>query len=84
MRLFLDVGHLVVVEIRRGCESFPTHSALMGLFPTVDPPVGVQGGARRESFPADLADVGFFSGVRSHVPLQERRAVESFPALAAG
>ena len=42
VRLFLDVRHLVVVEVGRGGEPLATHTALVGLLTAVDPPVGVQ------------------------------------------
>ena len=42
MGLLFHVGHFVVVEVRRCGEPFPTHSALVGFFTTVDSSVGIQ------------------------------------------
>ena len=41
VRLLLDVGHPVVVEVRAGGEALATNFANMWLFSSVDPPVGV-------------------------------------------
>lgn len=55
----------------------------MGFLPAVDPPVGVEGGARREALPTHVAHVGLLPRVGPHVTLQQRGSVERFPALTA-
>lgn len=84
VRLFLDVGHPVVVQIRAGSEPFSAHLALVGFFSRVDPPVRVQRAARAESLVAHRTNMRFFSCVRSHVSLEEGGPVESLAADLAG
>ena len=54
VRLVLDVGHAVVVEVGGGREALPTHLTHVGLLPCVDPPVGVQAGAGAELLVAEV------------------------------
>ena len=43
--LVLDMGHPVVVKVGAGCEALSTGLTLVRPFPSVNPPVCVQGGA---------------------------------------
>lgn len=58
---YFDVSHSVVVKIRAGREPFSANAALVRLFATVYPPMGVQGTRRRETLAANGANMRFFA-----------------------
>ena len=59
----LVMSHLMIVEVAAGCESLPTHPALVRFLPRVDPPVSVEAGAGAEPFLTLRADVGLLASV---------------------
>ena len=59
----LVMSHLMIVEVAAGCESLPTHPALVRFLPRVDPPVSVEAGAGAEPFLTLRADVRLLSSV---------------------
>ena len=80
----LEMGHPVVVEIRRSRETLATGLAHMGLLPGVDPPMGVETAAGAESLLAVVADVGPLPRVDPHMALQQAGPVEHLAAGGAG
>ena len=78
---YLDVSHLVVVEVTGGGEPLAADTALMRLLPTVDPPVRVERGRRGESLVADVAHVRPLPRVDADVSLEQRGPVESLAAV---
>lgn len=68
---YLDVCHLVVVEIAAGGEAFAADTTLMRLLPAVDPPVRVQTRARAEALGANITDMRSLASVDSDVPLEQ-------------
>lgn len=51
----------MVVEVRAGRETFPTHLALVGFLAGMDAPMGVQRAGRAEALAADETHVRFFT-----------------------
>ena len=67
---YLDMCHLVVVEVAGCREPLSADAALVRLLAAVDPPVRVERGRRGEPLRADVAHVRPLSGVDAHVTLQ--------------
>ena len=84
VRLVLDVGHAVVVQVGGGREALPTHLAHVRLLSSVDPAVRVQAGAGAEPLVAEVALVGPLPCMGADVSLQETGTVELFATRVAG
>ena len=81
---YLDMGHLVVVEVAGSGEPLAADAALVRLFAAVDAAMGVQARGGGEALAANVADVRPLSGVDSNVAFQQTWSVEGLAAEVAG